>query len=96
MGAEERALCIKADLDRVQLPVMGLQEEAGKLSKLLATTLAAGKFRLTPTKSDEAKDRLVEILSCLTRICGESAVLMESLTATQHLPDQSASVAEGV
>ena len=96
MAVEERVLSIKRDREEVQLPVMGLQEEGGKLSKLLATTFASGRFRLTPAQSDEAKDRLVEILSCLTRISGETAILMETLAATQRLADQSASVAGGV
>lgn len=91
MAVEERVLCIKRDRDGVQLPVMGLQEEGGKLSKLLATTFASGRFCLTPAHGEEAKDRLVEILSCLTRICGETAILMETLAATQHPADQSAS-----
>lgn len=87
MAVEQRELCIKQDCDRAQLPVMGLQEEGGKLSKLVSTTFASGKFRLTAAQSDEAKDRLVDILSCLARICGETAVLMETLTTTRRLSD---------
>jgi len=60
---------------------MGLQEAGGKLSKLLALTFVAGKFHLTPVQSDEVKDRLVELLGCLARICGETAILMESVAA---------------
>ena len=81
MVGDERALRINRDRDWVQLPVMGLQEAGGNLSKLLASTFAAGKFRLSPSATDEVKDRLVDILGCLARICGETALLMETVTA---------------
>ena len=86
MDVEESVLCIKQDREGVQYPVTGLQE-GGKLSKLVALTFAPGKIRLTPAQSDEAKERLIEILSCLARLCGETAILMETLSATPRPSD---------
>lgn len=79
MAAEETALCVKRDGDRVQVPVRGLQEEGRKLSKLASSTFASGRFRLTPAQSNEAKDQLAEILWCLARLCGEMAALMDTV-----------------
>lgn len=67
----------------MQLPVLGLQEAGGKLSNLLTATFASGNFHLAPASSEEAKDRLMEMLSCLARICGETAVLAETLERCQ-------------
>jgi hypothetical protein len=83
MGVEV-AVALRNEQDPVQLPVLGLQEAGGKLSKLLTDTFASGNFHVAPATTDEAKDRLVDIFSCLARICGETAVLMERLAACQH------------
>ena len=78
MGAEV-SLALGNEQAPVQLPVLGLQEAGGRLSKLLTTTFASGNFHLAPATSDEARDRLVDMLSCLARICGETAILAQRL-----------------
>ena len=92
MGAEE-SIAVRNDRDAVQFPVMGLQEAGGNLSKLLSLTFAAGKFRLSPAQCDEVRDRLVDLLGCLARICGETATLAETLAA--HTASQLNARAEG-
>lgn len=40
-------LSLRNNLDRINLPVMGLQEEAGRIGTLLGRASAAGRFELT-------------------------------------------------
>lgn len=71
MAAEERVLCFERklleDLRAFQgidlevekyLPVLGFQEEAGKIGSLFARVTASGNFRLTQVQDREVKDRL--------------------------------------
>ena len=88
MAAEDTTLCLKGDQDRVRLPVTVLRDEARRLIKLVAETSVPGRFRLTPAQSNEARDRLVDILACLESICDEMASLMESVTVENASPDQ--------
>jgi hypothetical protein len=55
-------LSLRNNRDRIDLPVMGLQEQAGKIGSLLATASAAGKFGLTPEQRRDVNDRLSDIL----------------------------------
>ena len=74
-------VALRNDRDSVALPVLGLQEDAGKLGKLLSVAFASGKFRLTPAQSDEAKDRMADILWCLARLCGEAGISLDDFAA---------------
>jgi len=42
-------IALRNDRDRIDLPVTGLQQEAGKLRKMLAAAFASGKFPDTDT-----------------------------------------------
>ena len=74
-------IALRNDRDRIELPVLGLQEETDRLRKLLSGAFASGKFHLTPAQSSEAKDRLADILWCLARLCVEAGVSMENVAA---------------
>ena len=72
-------LSLRNKRDRINLPVMGLQEEAGKIGSLLATAAASEKFCLTQEQSNELKDRLSDILWCVALLCGGTGIAMQDL-----------------
>jgi hypothetical protein len=84
---EYQALSIKVPLslrnnrDRINLPVSGLQEEAGKIGSLLTTASASGKFDLAPEQRREVQDRLSDILWYVALFCGESGIAMQDVAA---------------
>jgi hypothetical protein len=49
--AAKLPIALRNDRDRIELPVLGLQESGGKLGKLLSGAFASGKFHLTPAQS---------------------------------------------
>ena len=71
-------VALRNDRDRIELPVLGLQEAAGKLDKLLSAAFASGKFHPTPAQSSEVKDRMADALWCVARLCGETGISMEN------------------
>ena len=75
-------IALRNDRDRIDLPVLGLQQEAGKLGKLLSAGFASGKFQLTRAQSGEVKDRMADALWCIARLCGETGISMEDVV--QH------------
>jgi hypothetical protein len=72
-------LSLRNNRDRIGLPVLGLQEEAGKIGSLLATASASGKFSLTPEQSKEVNDRLSDILWYQALLCGETGIEMQDM-----------------
>jgi hypothetical protein len=72
-------LSLRNDRDRINLPVRGLQEEAGKIGSLLAKASASGKFRLTQEQSREVQDRLSDVLWCVALLCGETGITLQDL-----------------
>lgn len=72
-------IALRNNRDRVDLPVLGLQEEAGKLGRLISAAFASGTFKLTPDQSSEVKNRMADVLWCVTRLCGEAGISMEEL-----------------
>jgi hypothetical protein len=75
--------------DRIDFPVMGLQQDAGKLGSLLATAFESGKFSLTPEQGGEFKDRMADILWYVARLCDETGISMESIAAHSIVQFQS-------
>jgi hypothetical protein len=72
-------LSLRNNRDRIDLPVMGLQEQAGKVGSLLATASASGKFGLTPEQRRDVNDRLSDILWYLALLCGETGIDMQDV-----------------
>ena len=87
-------IALRNDRDRIELPVLGLQEAAGRLGKLLSVSFASGKLHLTPAQTSEVKDRMADALWCVARLCGETGISMEN-TAT-HSITQLQTRAEGL
>ncbi len=74
-------LSLRNDRDRIQLPALGLPEEAGKIGPLLTEAFAAGKFRLTQEQAKEVKDRLSDILWFVALLCKETRIAMQDVAA---------------
>jgi hypothetical protein len=73
------SLSLRNNRDRIDLPVRGLQQEAGKIGVLLTTAFASGKLVLTPQQSQELKARLSDMLWCVARLCGETGIAMNDV-----------------
>ena len=50
------------NLDRINLPLRGLQEEAGIVGSLPELATAAGRLNLAPEQRKELQDRLADLL----------------------------------
>lgn len=79
--ATQTPISLRNDRDRIQLPVLGLQEAAGKLGSVLAAAFADAQFRLSQEQSGEVKDRLADVLWCVACLCNETRIPMQDLAA---------------
>ena len=79
--ATQVPVSLRNNRDRLELPVLGLQEEAGKIGSLLTTASASGKFDLTQEQSTELKDRLSDILWYVALLSGEAGIPMQDVAA---------------
>jgi len=70
---------LRNNRDRVDLPLVGLQGEAGKLGSLFAKAFASGKFTPTQEQTTEIKDRLGDVLWCVAILCAEAGISMQDL-----------------
>jgi len=75
-------------------PVLGLQEEAGKIGSLLTGVFASDKVHLTQEQSKEVKDRLADVLWYVARLSGETGFGMQELAT--HSIAQFQARAEGL
>jgi hypothetical protein len=66
---------------RIDIPVLGLQTEAGKIGSLLATAFASGGFALTQEQSAEIQGRLSEILWYVALLCTSTGIAMQDVAA---------------
>jgi hypothetical protein len=72
-------IALRNNRDRINLPVLGLQEEAGKIGTLLTTASASGKFGLTQEQSTELKDRLSDVLWYVALLSSETGFAMQDV-----------------
>lgn len=79
--ATKTPLSLRNDRDRIQLPVLGLQEAAGKLDSLLTAAFASGKFSLSAAQIGEVKDRLADALWSVACLCNETGIPMQQVAA---------------
>ena len=82
--AAKTPLSLRNDRDRINLPVLGLQEEAGKIGALLTRAFASGKLHLTQAQTIELQGRLSDTLWYLALLCGETGIPMQDV-ATQGI-----------
>jgi len=70
---------LRNNRDRIEIPVTGLQEEAGKIGSLLTKAFASGKLGLTSEQSAELKDRLAEALWYLALLCEGTKLTLQDV-----------------
>ncbi len=70
--ATKTPLSLRNNRDRINLPVLGLQEEAGKIGTLLTRSFATGSLELTQEQRLEIKGRLADALWYVALICAET------------------------
>jgi NTP pyrophosphatase (non-canonical NTP hydrolase) len=78
-SAAKMPVSLRNNRERINLPVLGLQEEAGRIGSLLATASAGGKLSLTSEQSTEVKDRLADMLWYAALLCGETGIAMQDV-----------------
>ena len=79
--ATRTPLALRNNRDRINLPILGLQEEAGKVGSLLAPADASGKLALTQEQTSELKNRLSDMLWYIALLCGETGIAMQGMAA---------------
>ena len=72
---------LRNNLDRINLPVLGLQEESGKVSSLLQKMTATGRLEVAPEQREELQDRLADLLWYLTLIANETGTSLADVAA---------------
>jgi len=79
--ATQLPLSLRNNLDRINLPVVGLQEGAGKIGSLISAASASGRFSLAPEQKTELRDRLADTLWYVALLCGETGMPMRDVAA---------------
>ncbi len=74
-------LSLRNNRERIELPVLGLQQEAGKIGALMMAASASGKSSLTPEQRREVQDRLADLLWYVALLCKESGLTMQDVAA---------------
>ena len=80
-AATRTPLSLRNNRDRINRPVMGLQEEAGKVGTLLASAFGSGKLALTQQQTSELQDRLSDMLWYVALLCSETGIAMQDVVA---------------
>lgn len=79
--ATQVPLSLRNNLDRINLPALGLQSEAGRIGSLLAAATASGRFSLSPEQEAELRNRLADTLWQVALLCSEAGIAMQDLAA---------------
>jgi len=77
--AAKLPLSLRNNRERIDLPVLGLQQEAGKIGSLLTAASASGTFSLTQEQRREVQDRLADLLWYVALLCNESGIAMQDV-----------------
>ncbi len=72
---------LRNNLDRINLPLRGLQEEAGKVGSLLQVATATGRLELAPEQRQELEDRLADLLWYVALLGSEAGTSLTDLAA---------------
>ena len=78
-AATKTPLFLRNNRERINLPVLGLQEEAGKVGSVLASAFESGKLALTKEQTSELQDRLSDMLWYVALLCGETGIAMNDV-----------------
>ena len=91
--ATKTPLSLRNNLDRINLPLMGLQEETGKVGSLLARATGTGTLSFTLGQRAERQSRLADILLSIALLCGETGIAMQDV-ATHGIAQRKARARE--
>jgi len=72
---------LRNNLDRINLPLRGLQEEAGKISSLLQLATTTGRCDLAPDQRKELQDRLADLLWYVSLLSNETGTSLADIAA---------------
>ena len=72
---------LRNNLDRINLPLRGLQEEAGKVGSLLQAVTATGRLDLAAEQRQELQDRLADLLWYVALLGNETGTSLADLAA---------------
>jgi NTP pyrophosphatase (non-canonical NTP hydrolase) len=72
---------LRNNLDRINLPLHGLQEEAGKVGSLLGVATATGRLNLAPEQRKELQDRLADLLWYVALLGNETGTSLADIAA---------------
>lgn len=79
--ATQSPVSLRNNRDRIELPVLGLQEEAGRIGGLLTAALTSGKLLLADKQRDDLRNRMGDILWFVAMLCKETGLSMEDVAA---------------
>jgi hypothetical protein len=77
--ATKAPLALRNNRTRIDLPILGLQEGAGKIGSLFTAASSLGKFSPTQEQRVELRDGLSDLLWCIALICDESEIRMQTI-----------------
>ena len=80
-AAVKAPVSLRNNRDRIDFPVMGLQQEAGRIGLLLSQASASSKLDLTSQQRGELKDRLADCLWYVAVLCAETRIPMQDIAA---------------
>lgn len=63
---------LRNNMDRINFPVRGLQEEAGKIGAMLQAATTSGRLALTAEQQADLRDRLADALWYVALLAKES------------------------
>jgi hypothetical protein len=72
---------LRNNLDRINLPLGGLQEEVGKVGSLLHVATATGRLNLAPGQRKELQDRLADLLWYVALLGNETGTSLADIAA---------------
>jgi len=79
--ATKTPLSLRNNRDRINLPVAGLQTEAGKIGSVLEQAFASGNSKPAPEHVVKLKASLADILWFIALICDETGISMADVAA---------------
>jgi phosphoribosyl-ATP pyrophosphohydrolase len=77
--ANKVPLSLRNNRERIELPVLGLQQETGKIGSLMMAASASGRFALTTEQRREVQDRLADLLWYVALLCKESGLTLHDV-----------------
>jgi hypothetical protein len=78
-AASKIPVSLRNNRDRIDFPVTGLQQDAGKVGSILAAAYETGQFKPTQEQREEVKDLMADILWYVARLCDETGIPMENV-----------------